>query len=364
MGPSAGQERLVLMLSSGQRPRYRDDIIRAMALPHGGRLQFRYREKYVPDDTLRELCHNSLRGCQAVVAYLDASDQAADPKVVPCRFARVLDTEVEGDFAVIRFEVGDFVRIAEGVDAGSEAKKLLPQHASLPAWKNGQLTGHFLIALTGRFPGCVGQQSGKAWQAVVNSIGVCPDFADCPFFYQLRSVVEEGTNTKEVKLSEGKYSLKPHKTYRADVVHYTPPRTAGEQGRLWGRIEVNVRGNGVQPLTSQHLSVDSPYDVKRVYFRTTGEATKQYALLSFDRRLIGSNAEQETQHHDFELVLEVAGDWKRQLVVFVLIAVFLAAPRWFDMLQAGAWDWSSAVVNLVTAVVTAGLVVFGLRKVP
>jgi len=118
-------------------------------------------------------------------------------------------------------------------------------------------------------------------------------------------------------------------------------------------------------LTTQHLAIDSPYDIKRVYFRTTGEARKQYALLSFGRWVTQSSSGEDAEHHDFELVLEVAGASRRQLLVGVLIAVSLAAPRWVDMLGAEKkWNWSSAAVALFTALVAAASVVFGLRRVP
>ncbi|MEW5863233.1 MAG: hypothetical protein AB1773_06505 [Pseudomonadota bacterium] len=363
MASHGRQEKFVVMLSSGQRPRYRDDIIRVMALPTGGRTQFRYRKQHVPDDLFRELSNNGLRESEALVAYLDTSNKDRAPEIVPCRFCRIVDSEGEGEFVVIRFEVGDFAMVDKDANVQSAVTEALLNGASLPKWEDGKLGGHFLVALKNRPDGCRSDQDRRAWQAVVGILGGRADFRDCPFFYNLRSVVAEDAKTP-VPFCEDKYALEPDKIYRADVVHYAPPTVAGQQGGPWGQLKVSAQGNGVQSLTTQPLAIDSPYDIKRVYFRTTGEARKQYALLSFGRRLTQSCPGQETEHHDFELVLEVAGAWRRQTLVGVLIAAFLAAPRWVDMLRAEAWDWSSAAVALFTALVTAGLVVFGLRKVP
>jgi hypothetical protein len=286
MGTVNPEETFVLMLSSGERPRYRDDIVRVMALPDGGRLQFRYREKHVLSEVFRKLSDNGFSGCEALVAYLDTSNQNTPPEIVPCRFCRILDSEAEGEFVVIRFEVGGFAEVRQHADIRTEVVALRSQdEESLPDWEDGSLKGHFVLALKSGPTSCQSKQDRRVWQAVVENLGGRGHFRDSPFFYNLRRVVEEGPET-EVRLREGKYVLKPDKIYRAEVVHYMHPATAGQRGGPWGRLDVEAKGNGVQPMMTQHLSVDSPYDVKRVYFRTTGEVSKQYALLSFARRVI------------------------------------------------------------------------------
>lgn len=357
-------ETFILMLASGQRPRYRDDIIRVMALPTGGRTQFRYRKQYVPDDLFRELSNNPLRKSKALVAYLDTSNKDRAPEIVPCRFCQVVDSEAEGEFVVIRFEVRDFAVVDQGATVWDAVIKLLPNGASLPQWEDGNLRGHFLVALESCPDAFQCDQNPLAWQAVVAKLAKRAGFHNnCPFFYYLRNIVEEGTETS-AKLSNGKYALKPDKIYRADVAHYTPPsRTTGQQDGAWGRLEVSVQGNGVQSLTTQPLVIDSPYDIKHVYFRTIGEARKQYALLSFGRCVAGSSSGgQDTQHHDFELVLEVKGTWGRAVLIVLLIGVSLAAPRWIEILKPE--PWVNGALQLLGALVAGALVVFGLRKVP
>lgn len=353
------QEKFVLMLSSGQRPRYRDDIIRVMALPTGGRTQFRYQKEHVPDVLFRELSNNSLRESEALVAYLDASNKDTPPEIVPCRFCRIIDSEAEGKFVVIRFEVRDFAVVDQGTNVRSAVTKLLLNGASLPQWEDGKLQGHFLVALGSRPSAWRSDQDRRTWQALVGILAKRADFRDCPFFYSLRTLVAEGAETP-LPLRNGKYALRPDKIYRADVVHYTPE--ADQQGGPWGRMEVSVQGNGVQSLTTQPLVIDSPYDIKSVYFRTIGATGKQYALLSFGRRVTQSRSGQETEHHDFELVLEVKGTWARAVLIVVLIGVSLALPRVIEILHPG--PWVSAVAHFLGALAAGALVVFGLRKVP
>ncbi|GIV04169.1 MAG: hypothetical protein KatS3mg015_2999 [Fimbriimonadales bacterium] len=357
MGTPSAQQRFVLMLSSGQRPRYRDDIIKALALPMGGRLQFRYRKEHVPTDAFQILAENKLRGAEALVAYLDASNQQAEPEIVPCRFAKILETEVVGEFCVIRFEVSEFASVTPAVDVRAQVSQVLPPRTTLPEWSNGQLEGHFLLICENRPNDCKGTREPQAWQALVAKLGGRQDFRSCPFFYYLRGVTEEGG--RELVIEEGKYVLGPGRMHRAEVVHYTPDPKAGG---VLGALDVRVEGPGVQGVTRQTFRIDSPYDVKQVHFRTVGENQKQYGLLIFRRVLPSEDSNRQSEHHDFELVLEVKGLWARQLVVGVLIALFLAAPRLADLVGQG--PWVTALVSVLGAVVTAGLVVFGLRKVP
>jgi hypothetical protein len=137
-----------------------------------------------------------------------------------------------------------------------------------------------------------------------------------------------------------------------------PPCSEENRG---GRLEVEAKGEAVQPLTTQHLLVDSPYDIKRVYCRTTGEVTKQYALLSFGRRVTRTDSEPGVEHQDFEVRLEVKGKLLYSIFVFVIIMLSLAIPRWLEIFQLG--PWGTAIAYLVGALFTAGSVVFGLPKV-
>jgi hypothetical protein len=195
----------------------------------------------------------------------------------------------------------------------------------------------------------------------VANLGSRQNFRSCPFFYYLRGVTEEGSR-RELAVKEGKYVLKPARMYRAEVVHYTPVTPEPEAGGALGTLDVCVQGPGVQEVTSGSLRIDSPYDVKEVHFRTVGENQRQHGLIIFRRVFPSQDGNRQSEHHDFELLLEVKGLWARQLVVGVLIALFLAAPRLADLLGQG--PWVTALVSVLSAVVTAGLVVFGLRKVP
>ena len=87
-----------ICFSSGAQPRYRDDIIRAMAMPAGCELTFRYRQKYIAHGVLEHLKSNSIRlGDQVLICYLDQSDRNKPVDYIPVRFAKLLEAPVIGD---------------------------------------------------------------------------------------------------------------------------------------------------------------------------------------------------------------------------------------------------------------------------
>jgi hypothetical protein len=52
---------MLVLLSSGATRRYRDDIIRVLALPKGAELQFRYDRRYIDDALLTGIDTNKVK---------------------------------------------------------------------------------------------------------------------------------------------------------------------------------------------------------------------------------------------------------------------------------------------------------------
>jgi hypothetical protein len=66
-----------ICFSSGAQRQYRDDIIRAMAMPAGCELTFRYRHKYLSRAVQDYLQGGKVSGTDEVlICYLDQSDRS------------------------------------------------------------------------------------------------------------------------------------------------------------------------------------------------------------------------------------------------------------------------------------------------
>ncbi len=61
---------MLVCLTSARRPRYREDVTRALALPKGGIVQFRYGENIVDPSTKERICGGSMAGETVVVCFI------------------------------------------------------------------------------------------------------------------------------------------------------------------------------------------------------------------------------------------------------------------------------------------------------
>lgn len=86
---------MYVCLSSGARPRYRRDIIRALAMPAGTWIQFRYAREWVSPAILADLADSKKRkalpGKGVLISYVDQTDPQRDPELLPCRMASLVD---------------------------------------------------------------------------------------------------------------------------------------------------------------------------------------------------------------------------------------------------------------------------------
>ncbi|MER9452049.1 hypothetical protein [Mesorhizobium sp. M0254] len=64
---------MIVFLSSSSRARYADDIIRMLALPCGGQMQFRYDGKWLADDVRNRVPYEQLADEYALVCFVAGS---------------------------------------------------------------------------------------------------------------------------------------------------------------------------------------------------------------------------------------------------------------------------------------------------
>src|SRR5262245_14722663 len=121
-----------ICFSSGAQKQYRDDIIRALGMPFGCELIFRYRLKYVAEPVQRYLKNEQDRQKDRVlISYLDQSDRNQPVFFIPVRFATLIETPIIGDFVVLRMRVGNF---AHASDLDAFNRDLQSCSAEVPKW--------------------------------------------------------------------------------------------------------------------------------------------------------------------------------------------------------------------------------------
>lgn len=103
----------LLLLSSGSRPRYLEDVVRALALLDGGHIQFRYENKLVASGVRAHLGERGLVGHTCYLAYLDNRTAGKKPEIVPLREAEVLEASERGSSIILRLAARRYIRTNE-----------------------------------------------------------------------------------------------------------------------------------------------------------------------------------------------------------------------------------------------------------
>ena len=366
-GTGSSTERM-LLLSSGQSRRYRDDIIRVLALPAHGRLRFRYDRRHVPKDFSDYATSSGLAGrSNVLLAFLDTTHAETGLDIVPCRFGNIVATQTEGNFLVVSFEVLGFAARTGSCVLEPDAIDLVTS-GRLPFWDQDtkDVSGEFCHIVRGDLGGFQDKQGDlAAWQRVVTYLQRRPDFSDCPFLYTITGLFEAANRERGVALAEGEYVLRPNRLHGIKMVHYTAQQAVLDEQERRGDslIIANVDGDGIQQLTSQHPRVDSRYDVKTSYFRTFGKIEHQYAVLSLSRTVAGHT------HHDFEIAVKVKRAWTSPALVIPLIGLFLASPGVVEQIgDEGLKNCQtillSFTVDFAAGMIVAALILFGFRRTP
>src|ERR1044071_9169948 len=101
---------MFVCLSSAARPEYARDILRVLAMPAGAQLQFRYERSLIAAGIDQKLETNpeELRGKECLICFIDQSDRAKEPEVIPCRLASLESARLHGTTSSLTFVLGEF----------------------------------------------------------------------------------------------------------------------------------------------------------------------------------------------------------------------------------------------------------------
>ncbi|GEM_PF-4637578 len=95
---------MLVLLSSAVQRKYRDDILRVLAMPLGSIQQFRYRKDYVEQGIL----NRQLNGTDCLVCYT-ITEPDGRRRMIPVRKGIIRSFLQPGSTVSIRFQVGEFV---------------------------------------------------------------------------------------------------------------------------------------------------------------------------------------------------------------------------------------------------------------
>lgn len=355
---------MLILLSSGARRRYRDDIVRALAHPSDTHLQFRYGVQYVDPFVLTEARKQALNGRAALICHLADQPDEKPALLVPCRFAKIVRTQLVGSSLVISLAVSDYVQRLD--DAGlrqamtDEEKALLPNQGSDATAPAGRFLFNIAAPLTAKAAPKGAEMAGfEATTEALRDAGF--GSTDAPMaFYAIRDLTEIGSGGPEPVIvpKNGVYSLQSGTRYALTIYSFSPEGDNNPSDASTLLIEADE--GEVKFSSETAVKLDSRYDLNRFRFsiepRTSSLPTGLRVSLGVPTPVDGKTVQEERCDVTLEARF-LSSNWLTAGRVLV-IAIGTTGPAVVAAMVRPEWSWELAPVMLIPALFAAWGTVF------
>lgn len=351
---------MLLCLSSGARPRYLDDIVRALAMPSGTRLQFRYLEYWLDERVLTKINNKTILGEQVIIAYIDQSQSGIVPKITPCRLAVIRKVVPVGTMLTITLEVTKF---AFPEDIASYQEKIREiDDGILPNWveENGtlKLRGKWFLEVPDHFCDFFETKDLVSWEQIVKALVSSDDFQKNNvdlFFHVLGIFAIDEPDTPVPLDNQRYYPIHPKKEYEVRIYHYHPKEAPKEKS-----LRLSASEESTTFLSNPLVTIDSTYDLKSVRFSDPGGMTKRKAIISF--QIIPGDPDTKYGKVDFDLPIILKTNALWNVIQGAIIGIFVATPAIISMAVADKASFGAVAAALVAGCVAGYVSLFGYRR--
>lgn len=355
---------MLILLSSGARRRYRDDIVRALAHPAGTYLQFRYGVNYVEPSMLANARKNALSGRAALICHLADRPDDRPACLVPIRFTMITRTQFIGSSLVVTLVIGDYVQKLD--DAGlrqamtDDEKALIPNQGSDATAPAGRFFFDMAAPLTAKSAPKGAEMVGfEATTEALRDVGFGstePPMA----FYAIRNLTVVGSDSAEqvINPKDGVYTLKSGTRYALAVYSFSPEGDKNPSDTSTLLIEAD--DSEVKFSSETAAKLDSRYDLNRFRFsiepRTSNLSTGLRVALGVPSLIDGKTVQEERCDVTLELRFRSSNLLTAGRVL--VIAAGTTGPALVAAMVRPEWSWGLAPIMLIPALFAAWGVVF------
>ncbi len=347
---------MFIFLSSGASPRYRQDVLRALEMPKGARLQFRYDSKWIAANVRDLISKKEVNGTPSLIAYIDQHDKTKTPELIPCRFAVLVDAVSHGSTVSLTLALEEFGHAENLVAFNSEMKS---GSDKLPTWgPEGSISGAYWIDIAQELKTVARSTTLATWEKIVAQIAERMDFAEESCFYVVTGLYPVGQDSP-LSHESGCYELAGGREYEVRIYHFHP-RKAPEQ--TWLRLA--TASESLRFTTNSLLTIDSRYDLKRARLKAGKPAKQEYTVFSIYR--VTSDRQNVLGTWEFDLPLRIKGSFWLTLAQGVLLGILLAGPQIVAAFSNPSLPPRNvATISIVSAILGLGagiFAAFGLRR--
>lgn len=343
-----------LLFSSGARPEYLENDVRALALLPDTDIQFRYSKQLVSPEFIQAVSGREIVGSIAYIAYLDTKSST----FVLVRETSVADCYVRGSSYILRLTAKRYFNHPDHSDLEARVASLAT-HPVPELNASGKLTGTFVTPISKAldFDDLVGHDNDNAnpkhlnaFEATIEKLGQHDDFKKIErgLFVNLIDVRDEVNQS--VQLPQVK-NLKAGKTYKITLYHYltrlVPP---ADWKPFW--IKVQSDNKNVRFQSDINLKIESGYDARDIVFNLDPDMPSE--KVGIDIRLVALSEQGETV-----LKLYLPFQACRNLFKPIIQASIIAAGLIVPQIVPDSWKVVAAVAG---ALLVAGTTVSGLKR--
>lgn len=349
-----------LLSSSGARPLYLENIVRALALPSGEPLQFRYEESIVSLTFRERLSNNNVTGDVAYLTYLDNRQKTEVPKLYPVREAQIVEASKRGSSYIIHLNLTRFVNYEKVPDLSDLLRRNPDNHHDmLPNWSadHGTPIG-FWVAQTKPFDDqwLVAYESEHsahllAFESTVRRLTASEDFRGGKVLFAnilgVRKIPQNHLITNRQLAAGHVYKLSVYHYLNAHDPHYkwTP---------FW--IELSSESPYVAYLSKSLWTIEAEYDEVEFCFELKKEAPAMQLSLALTT-YGGDREATRVPIMNARLRFDVKSDWLEPAVRIVFMTVGIAGAQIVALVVANKFNvWACLVVILFSFVAAAASV--------
>lgn len=346
-----------LLFSSGARPEYLENDVRALALlPHTD-IQFRYSKRWVCREFIDAHSKGEIVGSTAYIAYLDAKTST----FVLVRETTVADCYVRGSSYILSLTAKRYFNHPEHSDLETRVASLVTHPTPVYDASEKVTAGAFVVPISKAldFNDLVEHDNDdanpkhlNAFEATIEKLGQHADFQKIErgLFVNLIDVRDE-TN-QSVQLPQMK-RLGAGKTYKITLYHYlTRLVPQADWKPFW--IKAQSDNKNVRFQSDINLKIESGYDSRSVVFSLDPDMPSEE--IGIDIRLVAISEQGETVLKLY-LPFQATRNLRKPIIQAAVIAAGLIGPQLVP--DGSGWKIVAAVVG---ALFVAGAAVSGLKK--
>jgi hypothetical protein len=342
-----------LCLSSGASPRYRNDIRRALSMPSGTQLQFRYDRKWISHSILASIdAGDAGIGETVIIAYLDQSNPLVQTSIVPCRRGVLRKVEALGSTVTLEIAVDSFAYASDLRSLNAELKSA-DAAVGVPEFDAGQIRGWYWLRLGGQPLSLSFSTDLRSWECTVDQLVRHKEFSTETLFYHVLGLFTSAG--EQLPFEKGVCSVSANHSYDFRLYHYHPDSAENF------KIKLAAADNELVGFAwSPEVTIDSRYGAQSVRIITREPTRKASTAIALLRQ------EVDKWVLEFDLLIQVSPSLARRILLALLLAAGIMIPPitivWQNPALGMVQRTVVTMVSVLTGLVTGFATVFGLKR--